>query len=268
METNDKINELRYTLCVKINNELGGMQLIDDYHSKDVEIHIVDPYFKLYDTIIKTELKSIIVHSPFIAMELGKIITDEKARGIVDALLGDCKKLIRAGIKVEYLFHASWEAGVQDDNIINYVNALYCRFGVPLLLENGISLGRQKIDYAVKMVNALNNKDIGLCIDTAHMKAPIKQGENYAEYFRGITNCKHIHFKYQDMECDWSNANLYGYAHPSIKEIKEDLAILQMLGVNNCRLCTEVNEIGGDWEARLGERKQIENVISLGIIKE
>lgn len=267
MKTNDIIKDLKFELCVKISDKFEGIELVTEYSANKVEMQLMTPEIELCKEVLAVGLKDVVVHTPTFMVELPEIVYNKEFRKSTEYLLEECRKLINAGVKVQFLMHASWLDNVKDQDVIDYVITLYDEYRVPLLIENGILLGREKVEYAIKIVNAVNNPNIGFCLDIAHMRSPIKQGEDYKAYFKNIKNCKHIHFKYQQPECDPLNHRIFGFAHPSTKEMISDLEILKNLGINNCVLCTEVGEHNNDWISRPGERKQIENVMSLGIIK-
>lgn len=241
---------MSFKLCIKVDETLKGLEMINEYLTDVIEIHLLS---KTIDIEKYNKFTNIIFHSSVYAFDLVDIVKDKEKLEIVENQL---KTLSQISRNVKFLLHCGWaEDGeeIATDLIVETVQYLYSKYGIPIILENTIIPG--EYDRCIYVINKLNNENITMCVDTAHVRAIINQGVNYKEYYKGIRNVSHIHFSYSKDNDGYRDKSTHGVLHGCLKEVKSDIEILNVLNIKDVTICPEVVE--EHYEKRVNQRKEI-----------
>ena len=251
-----------FKLCPKISDDLEAFDMLREYVTDNMEIQLTSkPNERKLPKVFKTiDAKHFIVHASGTAYEVEHIVKSDEQKEIIDQFLQQC---VDSGKDVKFLMHCGWTSYLATNKeIAEYLVSLTERFGIPLLLENTVHLG--EYDRAVKVVNTAHAPNIDVCIDMSHVRGVLNQGMTL-EYFKGLYRCKHIHMSYSSNGDGFKRSITHGVAHPSVETAKEDLEILEKLGIKNITMCPEVAEVGDMYHTREQQVKEIKLLDSLHI---
>lgn len=258
MKTKD---EDKYKICPKVDESFSAYEMLEPFVKDYFELQLLRGNTNLAECLEKTKATKVIVHSPGTCYDLCHIIRSKEEKEMTEKYLEQCAASDK---EIQYLFHCGWSGlDVQNIEIINFLEEMYTKYKVPMLLENTIKIGAY--DRAVYVVNYLANKDIGVCLDMSHVRAMMNQGLGYLNYYKGIQNCKHIHMSYSSYGDGFGDMTTHGVRHPSDETMIADVKILKALNIVGVSMCPEVMEIDNIYTTRAEQVIEMESYIRLDI---
>lgn len=244
-------------LCIKVDEKLGGLDVLKNYYTGIIEIQLLTRRPKWYKF---KNFGAIIFHASEEAYNLPAIVEDRYQIKVIEEQL---KAIDKLKAKTQFLIHCGWDTNKDNTNrIIQFLNHIVQLYDTPILLENTITPGNY--ERCTDVINTLDTSKVSLCLDTSHIRAIINQGYKHIDYYKGIKNVTHVHFSYSSNGDGYKDMKTHGVNHILKREAFDDLDILQKLNVTPLTLCPEVAE--KDYSYRSNQVQEIQLLKSIDII--
>lgn len=264
----------------KIDDEFLGFFNIRKYIRDGIEIQMTTTETtKLMETVDNVivsvpEIKEITIHSPMCRCDIElNFENQERLKFMYDLI--KCASIIckEHGIRVNLLYHCrSSFSEFQDKNqlwLFRRLTKLTKGKRIYMLLENELSFKKTKTgkEPLISTIKMLRSNKVQMCLDLCHMHANLNglaDGTTFKEMYEDANLkriVRQIHFSATLNNDGFKDMTTHGKVHPTIENLKEDLAILESLNIIDSNIVVEIVE--GDYSSREGQIAEIEMINKL-----
>lgn len=242
-------------------DQIGGMEeIIKKYRRAEIQFfpredkpheidfsEAIEHYYELFN------LKEVTVHPPLRDYDIEVVLMYDKniIRKQLEQLVYLSKKL---NIKINLIYHTHWAVNLHKANTVESIKELLKIIEgtqVQILVENLFMVAEPFNECsALELCKEINHSNLKMCLDNCHFHCQANMyREDYFEWVAKKLNREdcikyiyQIHFSYVSNNDGYHDKKTHGIGHPNIELLKEDFKLLEIYGITDKLICTEIAE--------------------------